>query len=169
MIPSGQCAKHMQNHRHAQLYLTLERPHACQSPLSVGFPRQNYWSGLPFPPAEILPRPGIEIMSPMSPVLIGRFFTSEPRGKPKTIDTTGRGLGQCRKFKAVSGWRVVERYFSETLQQNFLRNFLYHFVWLIFMSIISFSYYWDVVSMRIRLSAVFFSAPFCKTESLCEI
>ena len=48
---------------------------ACQDPLSKGFPRQEYWSGLPFPSPEELPNPGIE---PVSPVLAGGFFTTEP-------------------------------------------------------------------------------------------
>ena len=37
---------------------------ACQVPLSMGFPRQKYWSGLLFPPPGDLPDPGIEPMSP---------------------------------------------------------------------------------------------------------
>ena len=37
---------------------------ACQAPLSMGFPRQEYWSGLPFPSPGDLPRPGIEPGSP---------------------------------------------------------------------------------------------------------
>ena len=40
---------------------------ASQAPLSMGFPRQEFWSGLPFPPPEDLPGPGIEPVSPMSP------------------------------------------------------------------------------------------------------
>ena len=48
---------------------------ACQVSLSVGFPRQEYWGGLPFPPPGDLPNPGTEPVSPMSPVLAGRFFT----------------------------------------------------------------------------------------------
>ena len=46
-----------------------------QASLSVGLPRQEYWSGLPFPPPGDLPDPGIE---PVSPALAGRFFTAEP-------------------------------------------------------------------------------------------
>ena len=38
-----------------------------QAPLSMGFPRPEYWSGLPFPPPGELPNPGIEPMSPASP------------------------------------------------------------------------------------------------------
>ena len=52
---------------------------AHQTPLSVGFSRQEYWSGLPFPPPGDLPNPGI---TPKSPALAGRFFTPEPPGKP---------------------------------------------------------------------------------------
>ena len=37
---------------------------ACQAPLSMGFSRQGYWSGLPFPPPGDLPNPGIKHMSP---------------------------------------------------------------------------------------------------------
>ena len=52
---------------------------ACQAPLSVGFPRQEYRSGLPFPPPGDLPDSGIE---PTPPALAGRLFTTEPPGKP---------------------------------------------------------------------------------------
>ena len=50
-----------------------------QDPLSMGFPRQEYWSGLPFPSPEDLPDPGIKHAFP---TLTGRFFTTEPPGKP---------------------------------------------------------------------------------------
>ena len=52
---------------------------ARQAPLPMGFPRQEYWSGLPFPTPGDLPYPGIEHRSP---VLAGRFFTTEPPGRP---------------------------------------------------------------------------------------
>ena len=52
---------------------------ACQAPLSMGFPRQEYWSGLSFPSPGDLPNSGIE---PASPGLAGGFFTTEPPGKP---------------------------------------------------------------------------------------
>ena len=45
----------------------------------MGFPRQEDWSGLPFPSPGDLPDPGIQ---PRSPTLTGRFFTTEPLGKP---------------------------------------------------------------------------------------
>ena len=44
---------------------------ACQTALSMGFPKQDYWSGLPFPSPGDLPSPGIE---PASPALSGSFF-----------------------------------------------------------------------------------------------
>ena len=48
---------------------------ACQAPLSMGFPRQEYWSRLPFSPPGDVPDPGIE---PTSLAWAGRFFTTEP-------------------------------------------------------------------------------------------
>ena len=54
-----------------------------KTPLSMGFPRQECWSGLPFPPSGDLPNLGIELVSQMSPALAGMFFTVEPPGKPK--------------------------------------------------------------------------------------
>ena len=51
---------------------------ALQVPLPVGFSRQEYWGGLPFPSPD-LPRPGIK---PESPALAGGFFTTKPQGSP---------------------------------------------------------------------------------------
>ena len=45
----------------------------------MGFPRQEYWSGLPFPSPGDLPDPGIKLSSP---ALADRVFTAEPPGKP---------------------------------------------------------------------------------------
>ena len=61
----------------AQLFATPSSV-AHQAPLPVGFPRQEYWSGLPFPPSGDLPNPGIELVSP---ALAGGRFTTEPPGK----------------------------------------------------------------------------------------
>ena len=60
---------------------------ACQTSLSMGFPRKEYWSGLPFPSLGVIPDPGNE---PMSPALAGRLLTTEPPGKPRLI------LGKCK-------------------------------------------------------------------------
>ena len=53
---------------------------AHQAPLSMGFSRQEYWSGLPFPPLGDLSNPVIELTSS---ALAGGFFTTEPPRKPK--------------------------------------------------------------------------------------
>ena len=53
---------------HVQLFETPWTV-AHQAPLLMGFSRQEYWSGLPFPPPEDLPDPGIKIVSPVSPAL----------------------------------------------------------------------------------------------------
>ena len=50
--------------------------------MSIGFSRQEYWSGLPFPPPGDLPNPGME---PASPALAGGVFTSELPGKPTIL------------------------------------------------------------------------------------
>ena len=62
---------------------SFETP-ACQAPLSMGLPRQEYWSELLFPSPGGLPNPGIE---PSSPALAGRSFTTEP---PGNLDVTSQ-------------------------------------------------------------------------------
>ena len=56
---------------------------AHQAPLSTGFPRQEYWSGLPFPPLGNIPNPRIKAASPVSPAFAGGFFTTAPHRKPQ--------------------------------------------------------------------------------------
>ena len=56
---------------------------ALQAPLSMGFPKQEYWSGLPFPFPRDLPNPGIKSMSPLSPALQTDSLPSKPLGKPE--------------------------------------------------------------------------------------
>ena len=65
----------------AQSCVILCDPRNCnlQDPLSIQFSKQDHWSRLPFPSPGGLPDPGIEHGSP---ILTGRFFTSEPPGKP---------------------------------------------------------------------------------------
>ena len=66
---------------------------AHQTPLSMGFSRQEYWSGLPCPPAGDLPNPETELVSLMSPKLVGGFFTHsaawEAKGKEGRDQTCG--------------------------------------------------------------------------------
>ena len=68
---------------------------AHQAPLSMGFFRQEHWSGMPFPsPEGGLPDPGIE---PPFPALAGEFFTTEPPGKPLHI------MSFCLN---ITGWQL---------------------------------------------------------------
>ena len=63
-----------------QSFLTLGDSTAVahKAPLSLGFSRQEYWSGMPLPTTRDLPGPGIK---PTSPTSAGRLFTTEPPGK----------------------------------------------------------------------------------------
>ena len=54
-------------------------PEACQAPLFIGFPREEYWSVLPFPSSGYLPDPGIEHRSP---ALQADSLPTELQGKP---------------------------------------------------------------------------------------
>ena len=60
---------------------------ACQAPSSVGFSRQEYWSGLPFPPPGDLPDPGIELWSP---TLHADALPTEPPVKQEIINSKGK-------------------------------------------------------------------------------
>ena len=62
---------------------------ACQAPLSIGFPRQEYWSGLPFPSSGGLPDPGMESRAPVVPALQADSFTTDPQASP--LRTVMRG------------------------------------------------------------------------------
>jgi len=71
--------RHLQKHQRGP---TLQDPMDCthQAPLSMGFPRPGYSSGLPLPSPGDLPNAEIE---PMSPTWAGRFFPTEPPGEPQ--------------------------------------------------------------------------------------
>ena len=71
---------HAQSHSHVQLLLRTDQSPPVSS--VHGISQQKHQSGLPFHPPGDLPGPGIEPISPASPALAGRFFTSEPPGKP---------------------------------------------------------------------------------------
>ena len=74
----------MQSRVQLSVTLGLCNPTNCSlpGPLPMGFPKQEYWTGLPFPPPGYLPNPGMEPRSPVAPALGDRFFTTEPLGKP---------------------------------------------------------------------------------------
>ena len=68
------------------LFATL-RTAARQAAPSMGFSRQEYWSGVPFPPPGDLPNPRMEPVSLGLPSLAGRFFSTEPSGEPPVYST----------------------------------------------------------------------------------
>ena len=79
-----------------------------QDPVSVGFSRQEYWSGWPFPSLGELPDPGVK---PASPTLTGRFFTVEPQGS--LTDT----LENCYT-KQGEELRNIKNSISQSLAEN---------------------------------------------------
>ena len=62
----------------------------------MGFPRQEYWSVLPFLSPGDLPDPGIE---PVSPILASGFFTTEPPGKPFLVTSFKRNVRKEKKAR----------------------------------------------------------------------
>ena len=69
---------------------------ALQTPLSLKFSSQEYWSGLPFPNPDDLPDSGTEPTSPVSPDLTGGFFTTKPSEK------TNKNNNNDKKFQTDS-------------------------------------------------------------------
>ena len=74
-----------------QLFVTLWTV-AHQAPLSMGFSRQEYWSGLPCPPTADLPNPGIEPASLASPALAAGFFTTRATWEALPVPTPPKSL-----------------------------------------------------------------------------
>ena len=94
---------------------------ACQAPLSTGFSRQQYWSGLPFPSPGDLPDPGIE---PGSPALQADSLLTELWGKPQN------GSFRC--------WLWIQ------LSPNtFILPMSLYLKWLSFLN-----YYWCIVDLK---------------------
>ena len=94
---------------------------ACQAPLFMGFPRQEYWSGLPFPPPGVLPDPGIKPTFPMSPVLQVDSLSTKPSGKP--ICKTPRRSNQSI-LKEIS-----PEYSMEGLMLKLKLQYFGHLIW----------------------------------------
>ena len=70
---------------------------ACQAPLSMQFPRQEYGSELPFPIPEDLPYLGTEPTCLVYPALADGFFTTVPPGKPKYVVHIHSGISLSHK------------------------------------------------------------------------
>ena len=81
LCPPPSLLLHVLSHfSHVRLFATLWTV-ARQAPLSMGFSRQEYWSGLPFPPLGDLPDSKIKPTSITFPALAGRFFTTSDTWK----------------------------------------------------------------------------------------
>ena len=97
----------------AKSCLTLVTPWtvACQAPRSMGFSRQEYWSGLPFPSPGDLPDPGIE---PASPALQADSYQLSYEGSPRTLEWVAcpfsSGSSQPRNRTRVTC--IVGRFFT---------------------------------------------------------
>ena len=77
---------------------------ACQGPLSMGFSRQEYWSGLPCPHPRDLPDPGIEPVSLTSPALAGRLFTTSATSEASASrgSMASHWLSPCQERRGIS-------------------------------------------------------------------
>ena len=73
---------------------------ACRAPLSMGFSRQEYWSGLPFPTLGYLPDLGIE---PGPPALQAESLLSEPPGKPLRLHIKPTVCSTTEKLRDEAG------------------------------------------------------------------
>ena len=97
---------------------------AYQAPLSVGFSRQEYWSGLPFPSPGARPNPGIE---PGSPALQTDAFTILTTMENMHIKySTSLGIrGVKIKIKLVTYWQNKQNFFSADLYVVFIQIIMY--------------------------------------------
>ena len=90
-----------------KLYLTFVTPGtvAHQAPLSMGFSRQEYWRGLPFPSPGYLPDPGIEPSSRVAPALQANSLPFKPPGKPlrSFITITCSKTSIIARFRSQNG------------------------------------------------------------------
>ena len=78
-----------------------------QVPLSMGFSRQEYWSGLPCPPPGDLPEPGIEATSLTSLALAGRFFTTSTIWEAHPAPYLGWVDGSCHRHRLQRAGRAA--------------------------------------------------------------
>ena len=103
---------------------------AHQAPLFVWLSRQEYWSGSAFPPPGDLPNAGIEPVSPASPALASRFFTTEPAGKPYFVMYVWMiSFGLILAFSCVIGPSVYMKVWMDVVKffRYFLNSFCFMF------------------------------------------
>ena len=91
---------------HVQLFCD---PITGQAPLSMGFSRQEYWSGLPFPSPGDLPDPGIKPTSPVAPALqADTLLTTQALGKPESSRNYTKEWQPSTDFKSGSDLAILE-------------------------------------------------------------
>ena len=94
---------------------------ALQAPLPMGFPRQEYWSGLPFPPPGDLPHSEIKPTSLVSPALAGGFFITEPPSNYYIICSYDYGLLLLqteRRWDCYFGFKETQQRKNKTEQSG---------------------------------------------------
>ena len=93
---------------------------AHRAPLSMEFPRQKYWNGLPCPSPGNLSNPGTETGSLRSPALAGVFFTTAPPGKPGNVAYLhGKQNKQKTQVILIQSSRVCPRHLGGSLRCDF--------------------------------------------------
>ena len=85
---------------------------AHQTPLSMGFSRQEYWGRLPFPTPGDLPNPGIEPVSLAFPALVGEFSTTVTPGKPERFMGFYKFIMTCSHHYSISKYPLCSAYSS---------------------------------------------------------
>ena len=118
-----------------QLFATLWTV-TCQASLSVGFSRQEYWNGLPFPSPGHLPHPGMQPVSLTSPALAGGFLTSSASWEAQaTLGPTLLRKIQERKQSSgflrgiYSSYTVLSAWMLFTVQWSYFLNYLHWPCW----------------------------------------
>ena len=84
---------------------------ALQAPLSMEFPRQAYWSGMPFPPPKDLSEPGIETVSPVSPSWGRKFFIYWATGEAHLLAVDFRdplGRKECQQSRGAAFFNLQQ-------------------------------------------------------------
>ena len=106
------------SHIHSCLTISDSMDYSRQAPLSMGFARQEYRSGLPFPSPGDLLDSGIKSTSPVSPALAGRYFTTEPPGKPTMVINKTGSILQRMEQSTERSVRHVHVYVYQVIFQQ---------------------------------------------------
>ena len=120
---------------------------AYQAPPSMGFPRQECWSELPFPPPGDLPNPGIE---PWSPILQADALLSEPPGKSlkwKSDNNLEERMKIENNHSVDKSWWYFHIYFRTKVLSHFYNFFYLKVVWFCFWKVVDFPSLFESLSL----------------------